>query len=292
MEIPKNKIQLVPKCVGKIELLNLKKEFSNCRGYRERLKKMLEIRIEEIEGLSSEYLTKGFLEQKEKKEGPRVIRIKRTCLDFMSLLTGVKRKNLERGLTAFFFRYYNLVNLRMYSRDWMVFGHPECSDDKSKKVKKKTRKHPKTRSTNKSQPTRSSLTKIHQKPISGESVEIAQPKKQDLLPRTKIKAEPIFKGVTTRKRTRSINNDQLDTQKEKKTSKRLHLDSQNKMEPLIFNQTPIENETQQFYEPEIFDQNLFNTTFGFCAYIDEYDYLLPICSDFDLCPFLKQPYFH
>ncbi|KAJ6252617.1 hypothetical protein M0813_13989 [Anaeramoeba flamelloides] len=57
-------------------------------------------------------------------EPPKKIKINRKSLDILSEFTGVSRRSLERGLSSFISRRYNLTNISPYSRKWLVFGHP------------------------------------------------------------------------------------------------------------------------------------------------------------------------
>ncbi|KAJ3445708.1 hypothetical protein M0812_11595 [Anaeramoeba flamelloides] len=100
----------------------LKKEFQRTRCYRKRLKKIMKLRSNEVQGLNPKYLRESYINKQNKTHGPTEIRIKRSCLDFLSQLTDRKRKALERGLTTFFAKNYNLTNTRNYSREWMFFG--------------------------------------------------------------------------------------------------------------------------------------------------------------------------
>ncbi|KAJ3431891.1 hypothetical protein M0812_20815 [Anaeramoeba flamelloides] len=108
--------------MNKKKFLKLKKEFKKTRCYRKRLKKILKLRRNEIQGLNPKYLRESYINKLHKTHGPTEIRIKRSCLDFLSKLTDRKRKTLERGITTFFTKNYNLTNTRNYSREWMFFG--------------------------------------------------------------------------------------------------------------------------------------------------------------------------
>ncbi|KAJ6254233.1 hypothetical protein M0813_12791 [Anaeramoeba flamelloides] len=108
--------------MNKKQFLRLKKEFKKTRCYRKRLKKIIKLRRNEIQGLNPKYLRESYINKLHKTHGPKEIRIKRSCLDFLSKLTDRKRKTLERGITTFFTKNYNLTNTRNYSREWMFFG--------------------------------------------------------------------------------------------------------------------------------------------------------------------------
>ncbi|KAJ3424743.1 hypothetical protein M0812_27167 [Anaeramoeba flamelloides] len=287
--------------MNQTKLSELKNVFSKCRGYRERLIKLLKLRSDEIEGLSREYLKQSFLDQADKTQGPKTIRIKRSCLDFLSFLTDRKRKTLERGITSFFTRSYNLTNSRKYSRDWMVFG-PFLKNQKTKTSPNNTPKIMQSKNA-KNPNSQSSSTVTSALPTTKltKKIRVNTKQKKKAL-KKKIKVNPIFTDLILRKRNSSCQTKTLgtletvQTNKQKRTSNSHHLSSctqqQNKEQKMDSgNQTALHTQNEPIVEQDILDRNLFNLTFGTETYFDEFNSFLPICSDFDLCPVYHQQYF-
>ncbi|KAJ3430803.1 hypothetical protein M0812_02476 [Anaeramoeba flamelloides] len=281
------------------ELTKLKNEFTKYRGYRERLIKLLKLRSDEIEGLSREYLKQSFLDQADKTHGPKKIRIKRSCLDFLSFLTDRKRKTLERGITSFFTRSYNLTNSREYSRDWMVFG-PFLKNQKTKTSPNNTPKIENKNTTSNPNSQSSSTTTLPTKKIT-KKIKVNTKRKQKTR-KMKIKVNPIFTDLVLRKRNYNCQTKALGTlraiqsNKQKRISTSHHLSrstqQQNKETKMHYgDQTVLHKQNVPIIEPDILDRNLFHLTFGNETYFDKCNSFLPICSDFDLCPIYHQQYF-
>ncbi|KAJ6235904.1 hypothetical protein M0813_28178 [Anaeramoeba flamelloides] len=106
-------------------LKSLQSRLKNERSYRKRLLKLIKLDPTSIIGLHTHHLSARYIglfkTSTDTKDVPTNVRIRRSCIELLALLTKRKKKTIERGLTAFLQRTYLLENTREYSRDWMVF---------------------------------------------------------------------------------------------------------------------------------------------------------------------------
>ncbi|KAJ6245201.1 hypothetical protein M0813_20511 [Anaeramoeba flamelloides] len=101
----------------------LQKQFCKITGYRKRLKLLLKLKPEDILGIKPALLRKSQLKMiKKNKNAPKVIKIKRSAIDYLAKLTCRPKKSIERGMTSFLLKNFNLENSREYSREWFVFA--------------------------------------------------------------------------------------------------------------------------------------------------------------------------
>ncbi|KAJ3426870.1 hypothetical protein M0812_26440 [Anaeramoeba flamelloides] len=74
---------------------------------------------------------------------PQEIKVKRDVIRYLSELTKLKKKSIERGLSIFFEKTYHLYNTREYSREWMIFRKEKPIIGKSKsRMEKKNKTNP------------------------------------------------------------------------------------------------------------------------------------------------------
>ncbi|KAJ3441454.1 hypothetical protein M0812_13466 [Anaeramoeba flamelloides] len=119
--------------------MNQKQQRHICKitGYRKRLKLLLKLKPEDILGIDPSILRKSQLKiMKKNKNAPKVIKIKRKAIDYLAKLTCRPKKSIERGITSFLLKNFNLENSREYSREWFVFAQ---RTEERKKIKDQIR---------------------------------------------------------------------------------------------------------------------------------------------------------
>ncbi|KAJ6240869.1 hypothetical protein M0813_23968 [Anaeramoeba flamelloides] len=99
------------------------------RSMEERLKILKVLFPQSITGLDSNDKT-TFQEQPNTNE----VRLNRHLLTFLSEITKVSRRSLERGLSSFFERKYGFQNIRPYSRSSLIFGNSQPISVRKKQV--------------------------------------------------------------------------------------------------------------------------------------------------------------
>ncbi|KAJ6237807.1 hypothetical protein M0813_26600 [Anaeramoeba flamelloides] len=105
----------------------LQEEFQNIRRFKNRLQKLMEMIPGVVEGITIEQLEKNQLNNRSNKRHskrffvPQEIKVKRSGIKYLSELTQLKKKSIERGISIFFEKNYRLYNTREYSREWMIF---------------------------------------------------------------------------------------------------------------------------------------------------------------------------
>ncbi|KAJ3427728.1 hypothetical protein M0812_25356 [Anaeramoeba flamelloides] len=116
---------------------DLQKQFCQITGFRKRLKLLSKIKPEETVGLEPSILKKSQLKAlKKNKNAPKLIKIKRSAIDYLAKLTFRPKKSIERGMTSFLLKNFNLENSREYSREWFIFAQ---RTEERKKIKDKIR---------------------------------------------------------------------------------------------------------------------------------------------------------
>ncbi|KAJ3448652.1 hypothetical protein M0812_01134 [Anaeramoeba flamelloides] len=110
-------------------------KFRKITGFRKRLKEISKIRTGEVLGLDFSLLSKKAIKKGVPQESyPKQVRIKRTCVEYLSHLTNKPKKSIERGITSFLMKNFELENSRKYSREWFVF-EPQSEERKQIKLK-------------------------------------------------------------------------------------------------------------------------------------------------------------
>ncbi|KAJ3438156.1 hypothetical protein M0812_17336 [Anaeramoeba flamelloides] len=99
------------------------------RSMEERLKILKVLFPQSITGLDSNDKT-TFQDQPNTNE----VRLNRHLLTFLSEITKVSRRSLERGLSSFFERKYGFQNIRPYSRSSLIFGNSQPISVRKKQV--------------------------------------------------------------------------------------------------------------------------------------------------------------
>ncbi|KAJ6246081.1 transmembrane channel-like protein [Anaeramoeba flamelloides] len=114
---------------------DLQIKFQKITGFRKRLKEISKIRTGEVLGLDFSLLSKKLIKKGVPQESyPKQVRIKRTCVEYLSHLTNKPKKSIERGITSFLMKNFELENSRKYSREWFVF-EPQSEERKQIKLK-------------------------------------------------------------------------------------------------------------------------------------------------------------
>ncbi|KAJ6243116.1 hypothetical protein M0813_02976 [Anaeramoeba flamelloides] len=109
-----------------VSLKELQIEFQKIRRFKDRLQKLMELRPGSIHGVTTMQLQSSSLNDKKnsqwkKLKAPKEILVKRSDIMYLSELTQLKKKSVERGLSIFFEKTFKLYNTREYSREWMIF---------------------------------------------------------------------------------------------------------------------------------------------------------------------------
>ncbi|KAJ3424273.1 tpr domain protein in aerotolerance operon batb [Anaeramoeba flamelloides] len=111
-------------------------------SFRKRLKLLLKVRPDGVEGLTTlhlELLKKGNNLKNElvsKIKPPTQVKIKRDCIADLVNLIHRPKKSIQRGLATYFRVSFGLYNISNYSREWLVFG-PKTEQPKRKRMQKK-----------------------------------------------------------------------------------------------------------------------------------------------------------
>ncbi|KAJ3443197.1 hypothetical protein M0812_09031 [Anaeramoeba flamelloides] len=115
-------------------------KFQKITGFRKRLKEISKIRTGEILGLDLSLLGKKRIKNGIPKGSyPKQVKIKRSCVEYLSHLTKKPKKSLERGITSFLMKNFGLENSRKYSREWFIF-EPQSYERKLIKLKIRQKK--------------------------------------------------------------------------------------------------------------------------------------------------------
>ncbi|KAJ6248111.1 hypothetical protein M0813_17768 [Anaeramoeba flamelloides] len=129
----------------------LQQEFQNIRRFKNRLQKLMEIIPGCVEGITIQQLEQNQISNSGNKRHSKrffmspEIKVKRSVIKYLSELTQLKKKSIERGLSIFFEKTYHLYNTREYSREWMIFRKEKPVIGKSKsRVEKKNKIKPRT----------------------------------------------------------------------------------------------------------------------------------------------------
>ncbi|KAJ6244093.1 hypothetical protein M0813_21357 [Anaeramoeba flamelloides] len=128
-----------------VPLTELQIEFQKIRRFKDRLQKLMEIRPGSVQGvtikqLQSDPLVNKKRSKRKKQSMPKEILVKRSGIRYLSELTQLKKKSVERGLSIFCEKTFNLYNTREYSREWMIF-RPERPQKRKNPEKIPTMKH-------------------------------------------------------------------------------------------------------------------------------------------------------
>ncbi|KAJ6254883.1 hypothetical protein M0813_11931 [Anaeramoeba flamelloides] len=123
---------------NKEKFKKLQLEFQNIRRFKNRLQKLIEIIPGVVEGITSQQLDQNQSNNESNKRHskrffmPQEIKVKRSGIKYLSELTQLKKKSIERGLSIFFEKNYHLYNTREYSREWMIFRKDKQTKGKNK----------------------------------------------------------------------------------------------------------------------------------------------------------------
>ncbi|KAJ3429882.1 hypothetical protein M0812_22881 [Anaeramoeba flamelloides] len=118
------------------------KKLKIIRSMRERLIIFLKIYPSSIRGLEISHLTKTNTAKtfKGKLAKPKEIAFSKSVTELFAKLTNMSRRSLERGLSSFFFRNFQLVTVNPYSRDGHIYGKIRNTNKKKKIVTFKSNK--------------------------------------------------------------------------------------------------------------------------------------------------------
>ncbi|KAJ3432565.1 hypothetical protein M0812_21507 [Anaeramoeba flamelloides] len=152
-----------------VSLTELQIEFQKIKRFKDRLQKLMELRPESVKGVTIKQLQGNSHKDKtrskwKKRSLPKEILVKRSGIQYLSELTQLKKKSVERGLSIFFEKTFNLYNTREYSKEWMIFrtDRPKKRKNPEKTAIIRHKSLPLSKSTRPQQKKRATLNSVHQ----------------------------------------------------------------------------------------------------------------------------------
>ncbi|KAJ6240357.1 hypothetical protein M0813_24356 [Anaeramoeba flamelloides] len=122
------------------------------KSYVDRFRYLKKIKPQYFVGLEQQHLDKGWLFEHKKtmiKDGPKQVKLMKSCITELALLTNKTKRTIERGINTFFKNNYHLTNCSFYSRDWLVYKVPDQKENIKISERSKKRKRGREKSKNK-----------------------------------------------------------------------------------------------------------------------------------------------